>query len=305
MPDSFRSPCILRDVCGLRPLAARGICKCTHSCIVLFTFAHACLVAGVGVGPAKSGYVAHAIASTITSNLTFLDHDSVLAVPPLAQRTTTTTLTTVDDDDDDHTRPKPRRRTLMRQEAAQERGLLQRRVYQEPFENEGERCWDDCFEASGYCAFCGSEGACCRKGKKDVPECTDDRVLKYYSNFARMKHTCVHPIPTKAPTSPPTQDPTQPPTDPPDASGGAKANAAQAAGVPDDIASAPIGAGDDEDVGGPSDAPETKKRAASAGISSVVAPAVILVVVIVAGFAMRPRTEVDSDAEEPVRAVNR
>eukprot|EP00931_Biecheleriopsis_adriatica_P029353 TRINITY_DN1743_c0_g1_i1.p1 TRINITY_DN1743_c0_g1~~TRINITY_DN1743_c0_g1_i1.p1 ORF type:complete len:2698 (+),score=678.60 TRINITY_DN1743_c0_g1_i1:54-8147(+) len=57
-----------------------------------------------------------------------------------------------------------------------------------PVDNIGADCWEPCDKKSGFCSFCGSGNACCRKDHADQPlEC------KGVTSFTTWHHECVIP----------------------------------------------------------------------------------------------------------------
>eukprot|EP00928_Gymnodinium_smaydae_P087264 TRINITY_DN7154_c0_g1_i1.p1 TRINITY_DN7154_c0_g1~~TRINITY_DN7154_c0_g1_i1.p1 ORF type:complete len:649 (+),score=111.84 TRINITY_DN7154_c0_g1_i1:83-1948(+) len=62
-------------------------------------------------------------------------------------------------------------------------------VHPQRVQHAGEDCWKACHDVAGFCDFCGSGNACCRKGFGWPKECMGD------IDFPRKDvHTCVAPV---------------------------------------------------------------------------------------------------------------
>ena len=88
-------------------------------------------------------------------------------------------------------------------------------------DNEGEACWAPCSERAGGCSgFCGSDGACCRRGDASH---ADGVACNHGALGCASEHCCVHNAvkvrelvltitPTRAPTPYPNVLTPDPPT---------------------------------------------------------------------------------------------
>ena len=80
--------------------------------------------------------------------------------------------------------------------------------------NWGSHCWDECNNVAGTCAFCGSNGACCRSGTSSDPSdaCGTDWQTDYVSVH---DHKCVEKTGVTTLRSTPTYAPGFAPSPPP------------------------------------------------------------------------------------------